>query len=642
NGGSLLLISDWEQYGTQMDLLASLFGYDFANNKLNDSDDSVMTGYDFRISYDDTNLLSHPITDGVSRVEMYAGDGLIAAPINDIPIIITDSDGTAKWDDGTIANAVSVMSVIEGGSIGTGKICILGDSNLWDSAYDADNDGDLDYYDSDNEILAWNTIDWLCTVIDDSYPVFSATPSDITYIEGTVGHTLSWTVIDSDPDNYTIYKNGGNIEIGSWISGNPIQISIDGLTVGFYNFTLIVEDSDGNSINDTVMVTVDITMAPTLTSPEDISYIEGSTGYNISWVAIDSDPDNYFIYKDGLRFEKGSWISGNPIQISIDGLSSGSYSYTLIVEDTYENLVFDTVVVTVIDIAMVPSLTSSNDITYEEGATGNMIYWTVIGSNPDSYIIYQNGKEIETGEWISKLTVVFGVDGLSIGVYDFKLSVCNSVGYTVNDTVLVTVVPDTSAPEVISPSDITYEEGEIGCKISWTVSDTNPDTYSVYRNETEIETGVWIDDTAIIVNIEGLSTGVYFYNLTVRDSYNNSAIDTVIVNVVDTAAPSFTNSTDNFYEKGEIGNRDESLSEGEGTGTWLIPALLVSSTGAFAGIFIFKWFKNKNNHHKTTPTIEGLFRSTDSTVQFLEETGINKQLQNLEQRVAKLRGNLEY
>ncbi|UCG03158.1 MAG: S8 family serine peptidase, partial [Candidatus Heimdallarchaeota archaeon] len=60
NGGSLLLISDWEQFGTQMDILAARFVFDFANNKLNDSDDSVMAGYDFRISYDDTNLLSHP------------------------------------------------------------------------------------------------------------------------------------------------------------------------------------------------------------------------------------------------------------------------------------------------------------------------------------------------------------------------------------------------------------------------------------------------------------------------------------------------------------------------------------------------------------------------------------------------------
>ncbi|MFX0184932.1 MAG: hypothetical protein ACFE95_17760, partial [Candidatus Hodarchaeota archaeon] len=65
-------------------------------------------------------------------------------------------------------------------------------------------------------------------------------------------------------------------------------------------------------------------------------------------------------------------------------------------------------------------------------------------------------------------------------------------------------------------------------------------------------------------------------------------------------------------------------------------------TGISAGIFVFKRLKNKGNHRKTTPTIEELFRSTDSTVQFLEETGINKQLQNLEQRVAKLRGNLDY
>ncbi|MFX0061103.1 MAG: ABC transporter substrate-binding protein [Candidatus Hermodarchaeota archaeon] len=98
-------------------------------------------------------------------------------------------------------------------------------------------------------------------------------PPDQTYAEGTTGHNISWIATDDNPDNYTIYRNGTQLTMGAWTSGMAITVSIDGLAVGTYNYTITVTDSGLNSVTDTVMVTV---TAPTTTPGfEEVSFLIG-------------------------------------------------------------------------------------------------------------------------------------------------------------------------------------------------------------------------------------------------------------------------------------------------------------------------------------------------------------------------------
>ncbi|MHA1224068.1 MAG: NosD domain-containing protein, partial [Candidatus Heimdallarchaeaceae archaeon] len=81
----------------------------------------------------------------------------------------------------------------------------------------------------------------------DLYPIdfppnFETTPDDYLYEEGTTGHNLTWVVTDFNPDYYWIYVNETVAQEGSWDSGEPITISIDGLTAGTYNYTIKAMD----------------------------------------------------------------------------------------------------------------------------------------------------------------------------------------------------------------------------------------------------------------------------------------------------------------------------------------------------------------------------------------------------------------
>ncbi|MFX0015701.1 MAG: S8 family serine peptidase [Promethearchaeota archaeon] len=554
-GGCLLLITDWGTFGKQMDPLAARFEFDFANDRLNDSDDNVVTGYNYRIFYDSTNILSHPITFGVSRVEMYAGDGLVAAPIGEFPIIITDNDGTATWSEGSIASAVSLISVLEGGSAGDGRVCVVGDSNLWDNFSDADSDGDPNFYDSDNEILARNTINWLATVIDNMPPIFTASPSNLTYPEGTTGYTLSWTATDTNPGTYTITRDGGKVASNVWYSGVPINLNVDGLPFGTYIFNCTIFDKIGNSNSHTITVTVvDFTPPEFIITPNDLIYSKGTTGHTLNWVATDTNPRTYIIYRNGTKIETGFWGSDNPITINVDGLAVGSYYFTILVEDLYGNSAIDTVIVTVVDTTPTLTLTSPTDIIYNEKETGYSINWTATSLFPDTYIIYKNGTEIDTGSWTSGDPIIIYVDGLAVGSYNFTIVVEDSYGNSAIDTVIVTVVHITPTLTLTSPTDISYNERETGYNINWTATSLFPDTYIIYKNSTKIDIGFWTSSNPITINVDGLAVGSHNFTIVVEDSYGNSVIDTVIVTVVPiTPTLTLTCPTDITYNEKETG-----------------------------------------------------------------------------------------
>ena len=272
-------------------------------------------------------------------------------------------------------------------------------------------------------------------------------PLDITYEQGTVNHNINWTATDINPDIYIIYKDNVEIASDNWDSNSPITISVDGLAPGEYNYTIVVYDEFSNSVQDTVIVTVQDTTNPILNSPADISYEELTTGHNISWTSTDNNSGTYIIYKDNVEIVSDTWLSGVAITISVDGLAIGSYNYTVVIWDVFNNSARDTVIVLVQDAATpspedttAPVLTSSQDINYEENTTGHYISWNITDiNNPGIYIVYKNNIKIENGTWSLGIPITINVDGLIPGEYNYIIIAWDACGNSAADTVIVTV-----------------------------------------------------------------------------------------------------------------------------------------------------------------------------------------------------------
>ena len=89
-------------------------------------------------------------------------------------------------------------------------------------------------------------------------------PNVATYELGTENNQLSYTLSDRNPRNYSIMKNGDAfIEDEEWSNGD-IKINIDGLSVGVYNYTIILTDIWEQTTTETCTVTVVDTTSPVL------------------------------------------------------------------------------------------------------------------------------------------------------------------------------------------------------------------------------------------------------------------------------------------------------------------------------------------------------------------------------------------
>ncbi len=266
-------------------------------------------------------------------------------------------------------------------------------------------------------------------------------PIDIIYFEGTTGHSIDWTPSDDHPVSYEIFLNGSLVKSGLWNSSSEsISILIDGLDLGIYNYTIVVMDIGENVATDDVIVTVIDGTTPVIDHPTDVEYSEGTTGHEITWTPTDAHPVSYAIYLDDVLVKSGLWnSSSDSITIVVDGLALGEYNYTIAVTDIGGNVGTDEVTVTVID-DIDPTIDNPLDIQYEFGTTGHNITWIADDLHPDSYEIRRNGTLVESDDWTGS-SIVVDVDGNDIGVHIYTITVWDTSGNSVSDSVIVVVVP---------------------------------------------------------------------------------------------------------------------------------------------------------------------------------------------------------
>ena len=81
--------------------------------------------------------------------------------------------------------------------------------------------------------------------------------------EGELGSIIIWNPFDFPPSSYLIMRNGSEVNSGAWnTTSEAISISVDKLYLGTWNYTIIVYDQGGNSVQATVFVKV-IEASPT-------------------------------------------------------------------------------------------------------------------------------------------------------------------------------------------------------------------------------------------------------------------------------------------------------------------------------------------------------------------------------------------
>ena len=344
--------------------------------------------------------------------------------------------------------------------------------------------------------------------------------------------------------------------------------------------------------------------APTIPSPSDMEFENGTQGEWINWNATDAEPKNYTVTRDGDVHLSGSW-DGSEIAVNLNHLSSDELAHTLPVTFIFRCTVFNMQNESVYDEVQVRLIADESSpiieavmwgnetlvcnetlgayqAFYEEGSFGHEITWNITESNPDTYNITRlsnypidNHTVVETGDWDGD-NITLNVDGLnSTHWHLFTLYLNDTLGHNVTSLVNVTVYEDITAPVIDSPDDISYEFGAEPYSIEWAVYDSNPDNYTVIvtilYNDTSYGEGLAAHGPAnitdgewtfadpkggdIIVQVHDLYLGNYTYTITLFDAFGRNATDSVNITVYrDLRAPVINATGDLTYEEGYTGN----------------------------------------------------------------------------------------
>jgi hypothetical protein len=184
------------------------------------------------------------------------------------------------------------------------------------------------------------------TVTDYNPPLIKR-PADMIYPEGTIGETLLWEIIESNPYNYSLYHNDEILESGELTTTN-LSISLDGLSFGVHKYLLLVFDTKGNSHSCTTYVSIVDIIAPIIPHLGDYRFAMSDTQAKLIWNPIESNPDSYTIRVNSVVFESVTNWDGSPIIIEFAGWSSGTYSIQLEIVDSYGNIAIDNLIVEIV------------------------------------------------------------------------------------------------------------------------------------------------------------------------------------------------------------------------------------------------------------------------------------------------------
>ncbi|MHA2028031.1 MAG: hypothetical protein ACW99Q_01460 [Candidatus Kariarchaeaceae archaeon] len=363
-------------------------------------------------------------------------------------------------------------------------------------------------------------------------------PSDFSYEEGSTGHEVLWTLTDGNPDKYYITLDGTTIVNSTlWTSGQTIQFPVDGLGIGLHILVIYANDTGGLIQTDVVFITVYSDLAPPFVSlPGPITFYEGTTNNLLTYNLVDSNPDQYILYRDGLVVSSGPWSLGN-LNFNLDSLLIGQYQFQLFVNDTLGNNVTSGItLVTVNQPVLNPNAPTSIIISnppdqsmHSNEVSGKTVEWTVsfVNGIGQTWKLLIDGNLFQQASVANNTAYSFLLSNLNLqpGLHrlTFIVSVTDSSDDTVSaqNIVYVTIIKVQSLPAGTTDVEV---GGISNTTINLTV-DTPVDLTVEALSEPTSETSTAFQ---VLQSSEGAINTGYFLEITIS---NESAIQSAWINI---------------------------------------------------------------------------------------------------------------
>lgn len=271
---------------------------------------------------------------------------------------------------------------------------------------------------------------WVYVISESQAPGLIASPANSTIMvsEGIPGSTFNFTAIDELPYRYYVYVDESPRAIGNWANNTVTIINVDDLALAYGSNAIRVEieDQSQNTINFNFTISVIDTTNPNVVLSDDmLTIIVGSDGEIIEWRFNDLHPGTYEIYDNGSLIQDDAWANFQDLTVDLDGLSLGTYNYTIVVYDTSFNpTAYTTIVYIVFTKTQLPEINLDAEFYqgYSSSVTGTWIDENSNAVTIANFNIYLNGSYQKSGIIINGV-VQFDLDyNVPPGFYNLTIT----------------------------------------------------------------------------------------------------------------------------------------------------------------------------------------------------------------------------
>lgn len=460
-----------------------------------DSSGNAATEQTITIHITDTTM---PEIDGKNQVVYQAGSTVNETQfITDAEIVVTDNSGEA------ISPTVD-LSNIDFNTPGTYNATV--------SAVDSSNNT--------------ATFQVVVSVIDTIAPIITINQPEVTY---EVGSTVSNAQIITDA-GITV-TDAGDASI------TPVLdlTHVDFTAVGDYTVTVTATDSSSNEATaQTLTIHIVDTTGPVITA-KNVSYEAGSN-VTTTQFAIDAAIT--------VTDNSGETVTPTIDLSAVDFSTVGNYNATITAVDSHNNSSTKTVVVTITDTTAPIITITTNELSYEVGATVS-----------ESQIISDGGITVtdNSGETITPAVDLSNVDFMTVGRYTATVRALDSSDNSAIEQTITINIIDTTAP-VVTANAVSYEAG----------TTVTPQQFIIDSAVTVTDnSGETITPTVDLAPVDFNTPGSYTVMVIVTDSNNNMTSYPVEVTITDTTAPTIVINTATLtYEVGSAATPEQIISDG--------------------------------------------------------------------------------
>ncbi|MFX1369608.1 MAG: hypothetical protein ACFFAY_13510 [Promethearchaeota archaeon] len=349
-------------------------------------------------------------------------------------------------------------------------------------------------------------------------------------VEGEPAEELNFTIVFQENSSvfYEVKLNGTHFELWDIPAGNYTWKVI--VPAGTY-LGLVLDQSD--FIADGTAKFANRRLGP-ITGRAEYYDLEVITYYETSRAPIPGVLVNVTYYNGTVIDAKATPSNGSVIFIDLpiafinvtityEGVPIGADQYTYNLTEADRDL-------------RAPIISQQSDVEYLITDTNITLTWHVEDDYPWEIQVLIGGELNQSQIWNeTSYDFVFNVTAalptFTIGYYEVVVIALDVNGNDANDTFQLRIY-ENATPIISGPEDVAFYYGETGHSLLWNVTDDYMNQYVVERSGNEVASGLLDEEAPFVsVSLDGLSVGVYTYELRVNDTSGNEATDEVLVTV---------------------------------------------------------------------------------------------------------------